>query len=145
MRRNFNRKQGRNAFTLMELLLAMTILIIMGGLASFAFLNMGTTARMNAMLTQIRTYEKACISYKITNNRFPRSLDDLYTLPSGMTQRQWGGPYIDKPVNLDLWGSAFTYTADELANRVVITSNGPDGQQNTVDDIPDPQDPTTQR
>lgn len=141
MNRNFNRNRKRNAFTLMELLLAMSILIIMGGLATFAFLNMGQNAKMDAILSQIRIYEQACIQYKLKHNRFPKSLDDLYTLPNGMTERQWGGPWVNKPVGLDLWGNPYTYVPDEARNMVFISSAGPDGQANTVDDIPDPQDP----
>jgi len=139
MHRRLNRK--RKAFTLMELLLAMSILIIMGGLATFAFLNMGQNAKMDAMLAQIRTYEGACIAYKLKHNRFPRSLDDLYQPPSGLSERQWGGPFLNEPVEMDVWGNPYTYTADEARNKVFISSAGPDGQSNTVDDIPDPQDP----
>ena len=141
MRRDFNRNRKRNAFTLMELLLAMSILIIMGGLATFAFLNMGQNARMDAVLAQIRTYESACIAYKLKHNRFPNSLDDLYQAPSGMTDRQWGGPFINKPVALDVWGSPYSYTPNDSTNRVLITSPGPDGIANTPDDIPDPGNP----
>ena len=141
MRKNFNRTRKRNAFTLMELLLAMSILIIMGGLATFAFLNMGQNAKMDAVLTQIRTYESACIQYKLKHNFFPRSLEDLYYLPTGMSERQWGGPWIDKPVGQDVWGSPYSYTPFESQNQVKITSNGPDGLAGTNDDIPDPNNP----
>ena len=141
MRRNFNRGRERNAFTLMELLLAMSILIVMGGLATFAFMNMNQQAKMDAMLTQIRTYEGACMQYKIKHNRFPAKLDDLFNLPNGLTERQWGGPWINKPITTDLWGTPFSYTANEAQNRVIIVSAGPDGQLNTTDDVPDPGDP----
>ena len=141
MRKNFNRGQRRDAFTLMELLLAMSILVIMGGLATYAFMNMGTNARMDAMLTQIRTYEGACMQYKIKHNRFPNKLEDLHSLPQGFTQRQWGGPFVSKPITNDIWGTPFTYSKEEQMNKVLISSAGPDGQINTVDDIPDPNDP----
>lgn len=137
MRRNHSRK--RNAFTLMELLLAMSILIIMGGLVTFAFMNIGQQATMDAALTQIRTLESSCNQFKLQHQRFPNSLDDLFQAPSGMTLRQWRGPFVNKPIKLDPWGNPYTYTKDELNNRVTITSNGPDGQANTLDDIPDPQ------
>lgn len=134
------RSTNRRAFTLMELLLVMAILVIMGGMVSFAFLNIGRNATMDLTLNQIKTFEKACLNFKLTHQRFPNQLADLIAVPSGMTQRQWRGPFLDAPqIPLDPWGNAYSYQADELNNRVFIRSAGPDRQMNTADDIPDPQ------
>jgi general secretion pathway protein G len=74
--------------------------------------------------------------YKLQVGRFPNTLDDLYTMPSGMTRAQWGGPYLEEQVKNDPWQRPYTYGADEINDRVTITSSGPDGQAGTQDDVP---------
>jgi general secretion pathway protein G len=124
----------------MELLLVMSILVIMGGMVTFAFLKIGQNAAMDLTQTQINTFEQSCIRFKLNHSRFPNSLDDLVVVPSGMTERSWKGPYLDtNRIPLDQWGNPYTYSRDEAMNRVYIRSAGPDGQINTADDIPDPQ------
>jgi general secretion pathway protein G len=128
----------------MELLLVMSILVIMGGMVTFAFLNIGTTATMDLTLTQIKTLEKACMTYKLTHQQFPNQLGDLVAVPAGMTQRQWRGPFLDSvTVPMDPWKNEYNYSKDELKNQVYIRSAGPDRQMNTADDIPDPQSTTS--
>ncbi len=131
------RSTGRQAFTLMELLLVMAILVIMASMVTFAFLNIRQNAQSDLALSQIQTLENACTSYKLQVGRFPSKLDDLYTQPSGLTARQWRGPYLSDPVPMDPWGNPYIYGADEANNRVFIRSAGPDGQQGTADDIPE--------
>jgi general secretion pathway protein G len=55
-----------------------------------------------------------------------------------MTKSQWGGPYLDDPVPMDPWGNAYKFAADELNDRVTITSSGKDRQSGTEDDVPEP-------
>lgn len=134
-----NRLNRRSAFTLMELLLVMSILVIMGGMVTFGFLQIRQNASSDLTVSQINTFEQACIQFKLNHSRFPNSLDDLITVPAGMNQRQWRGPYLkSQRIPLDQWGNPYTYTKDEARNEVYIRSAGPDGQVNTADDIPDP-------
>ena len=132
------RQRNRAAFTLMELLLVMSILVIMGGMVSFAFLNIGKTATMDLTQQQINTIESACIQFRLKHQRFPNTLNELTNPPSGMTQRKWGGPFLDEAIPRDPWGGEYAYTRDERNNVVSIRSAGPDGQMNSEDDIPDP-------
>ena len=76
--------------------------------------------------------------YKLSVGSFPSSLDDLHANPSGLSRSQWGGPYIEDPIGTDPWQRPYTYGADELNDRVTISSAGPDGQAGTADDVPDP-------
>ena len=140
MRRNFHRptRSDRKGFTLMELLLVMAILVIMASMVTFAFLNIQKNAQSDACLSQINTLENACISYKLQVGRFPNSLDDLFTQPAGLSARQWRGPYLNEAVPNDPWGNPYNYGPDEANNRVFIASPGPDGQQGSADDVPEP-------
>lgn len=135
------RNQRRAGFTLMELLLVMAILVVMGGMVSFAFLNIQQNSMGDLTQTQINTLEEACMQFKLTHNRFPNKLQELTSVPSGMTENQWRGPFIEGDGNVptDPWSQPFDYSKDERKNMVFIKSPGPDGQINTEDDIPDPQ------
>ena len=128
----------RAAFTLMELLLVMAILVIMGGMVTIGFMNVLGNTTMDLAATQIDMFEEACMAYKLKHRQFPNQLEDLTTLPSSMTQRKWGGPFLDEAIPTDSWGNPYDYSKDERMNKVYIKSAGPDGQMNTEDDIPDP-------
>ncbi len=128
-----DRRQG---FTLLELLLVMAILVVLAGASGFAILQMREGANTKAAYLEIDTLEQMCKAYNLSVGRFPTTLNDLYTLPSGMNQAMWGGPYLDKPVPKDPWQQEYNYSIDNINSRVTITSAGKDGQMGTNDDIP---------
>jgi general secretion pathway protein G len=125
----------RRGFTLMELLLVMAILVIMASMVTFAFMNFQTNANKDAALSQISTLATACRMYKMNVGIFPTTLNDLITMPTGMTQNQWRGPYLDaQALPMDPWQQPYVLGANN-GERVIISSNGPDRQAGTPDDI----------
>ena len=138
IQRSKTRAQKNSGFTLLELLLVMAILVVLASLSTFAILNIQKTSLQKTAFMEIKTLGKACKMYKLSVGSFPSSLDDLYANPSGLSRSQWGGPYIEDPINADPWQRPYAYGADELNDRVTITSAGPDGQAGTADDVPDP-------
>ena len=137
-RRNRKMKNRNSGFTLLELLLVMAILVVLASLSTFAILNLQKTSLQKTAFMEIKTLSKACKMYKLSVGSFPSSLDDLHANPSGLSRSQWGGPYIEDPIGTDPWQRPYTYGADELNDRVTISSAGPDGQAGTADDVPDP-------
>ncbi|MFT5304370.1 MAG: general secretion pathway protein G [Mariniblastus sp.] len=135
MRINRKRKSG---FTLLELLLVMAILVVLASLSTFAVLSLKRGALAKAAVTEISTLSNACKMYKLQVGSFPAKLEDLHQAPSGMDRNTWGGPYLDKPVNADPWQRPYKFGVDEANDLVMISSDGPDGQSGTQDDIPDP-------
>ena len=131
-------RKRNSGFTLLELLLVMAILVVLASLSTFAILNLQRTSLQKTAFMEIQTLSKACKMYKLNVGSFPSSLNDLYANPTGLSRTQWGGPYIEDPVAADPWQRPYTYGADELNDRVTITSAGPDGQAGTQDDVPDP-------
>lgn len=129
-------RNRRGGFTLLELLLVMAILVVLASLAGFSVLNMRANALSQAAYIQIESFQKMCQAYKLQVGMFPNTLDDLHVQPAGMTRITWGGPYLENPVPLDPWQQAYNYSADDANDRVNITSNGPDRQSGTEDDIP---------
>ena len=129
---------ARAAFTLMELMLVMAILVIMAGMVTFAYNRIAGNAENDLALSEIKTIEKACMAYRLKHRRYPNQLGELTAVPGGMSQRKWGGPYLEKPP-VDPWGGEYSYEIDRDNDRVVVRSAGPDGTINTADDVPDPQ------
>lgn len=127
-----------SGFTLLELLLVMAILVVLASLSTFAILNLQRRSLQRSAYMEIQTLSKACKMYKLDVGSFPQKLDDLFTLPSGLNNTTWGGPYLDKQIPADPWQQPYTYGSDEQNDIVTITSNGPDRQKGTQDDVPDP-------
>ena len=124
-------------FTLLELLLVMAILVILASLSTVAVLNIQGSSQSRAAFAQIKILKNACTMYKLNGNPYPKSLDNLITLPPGMNSATWGGPYLDgNSIPLDPWQNPFKYSANDAAQKVTISSAGKDGQHGTADDIP---------
>ena len=129
-----NRRQG---FTLLELLLVMAILVILASLSTVAVLSMQSSSQNKAAFAEINTLKTQCINFKLSTLAFPKKLDDLIVLPAGMTQANWGGPYLTgKSIPKDPWQNPYKYAAKDATDEVIITSAGKDGQHGTLDDIP---------
>ena len=150
---NFQRRQknrSRRGFTLMELLLVMAILVVMASMVGFAFLNMQKGAQEDATRSQISTLRTACQQYSVHVGRFPNELEDLINKPAQNAGSNWRGPYLDLDTLpggqiRDTWGNEYQYEPNNETSRVSIVSNGKDGQPNTADDIPPPQEVNRQQ
>lgn len=137
MVRHSNRSRRQAGFTLLELLLVMAILVVLAGLGTVAYTRIGNTANIRACKVQIKEIKNNCIAYKLQVGNYPRSLNDLVVLPSGMSEGEWGGPFFqDGKLPKDPWRKDYAYSANEGQDRVFISSNGPDGVKGTADDIP---------
>lgn len=128
---------NRAAFTLMELMLVMAILIMLAGMGIGAYMNIQNNANSDAASIMISTLENSCKQFRLNTGRFPQNLNDLYTKPGNMTQQKWRGPYLEEQVPLDPWGNKYTYSVDNQRDRVIIRSFGKDGTENTQDDVPE--------
>lgn len=135
-RKHRNRRRGNRAgFTLMEILLVAMILVIIASMATLGFTAMQRSATSNLTKNEISSIEHGCTLFKITHMHFPNKLEDLTIPVSGMTQTQWGGPFVKTPDFNDPWGQAYKYSADEVNDKVIISSAGPDRQFSTEDDL----------
>ena len=134
---NKSMQARRSGFTLLELLLVMAILVVLASLSTVAIFAVQRNALKKNALIQIKALESACGIYRLHVGQFPASLDDLHTNPSGMSNSEWGGPYMKEAIPVDPWRRAYTYSTEEATDRVIITSAGPDGQAGTEDDVPE--------
>jgi serine/threonine protein kinase len=74
---------------------------------------------MEENATTIMELEDACKMYKLNTGAYPRKLEDLITMPSGMIEAQWGGPYLEKEPPLD----PYSYSIDQPNDQVEITTS----------------------
>ena len=119
---------ARAGFTLVELLLVITILGILAGVVTMQLGGHSETARVNATRQSIATIEQAIQIFQIQRSTLPDSLDVL-------TQASGDAPApLKKDSLVDSWGNNFSYRK-LTKNTFEIRSAGPDGNLNTEDDL----------
>lgn len=127
----------RSAFTLIEVLLVLIILVILGSLAINVFIGTQDRANIDAAKAQVGLVSVPINLYRLHTNRYPQQLEDLWQEPSDTTlAEKWNGPYVEQ-LKPDPWGNPYQYTAEgkNNSNKFDFWSSGPDGQSGTDDDI----------
>lgn len=131
-----NRKSKiETAFTLVEMLLVVTIIGILAALVIPKIVGRGEQARQTAAYTDIHGGIKSALDqFEVDNGGYPKSLPDLLTPPS--TAKNWHGPYLDK-LPIDPWGNPYIYyfPGKHISNTYDLLSAGPDGREGTDDDV----------
>lgn len=143
------------AFTLMEMLIVLGILVMLIALAAPRFLGAQKKADIQTAKTQIGLFRGALERYALDMKTFPtteQGLEALITPPAtagtstaeGTTAGagvagKWDGPYLNvSQIPLDPWGNPYQYRYPPERGTTDfpdIWSFGPDGQDNTEDDI----------
>jgi general secretion pathway protein G len=155
----------RKGFTLTELLIVMAILVLLVSLVGPRLLGSKAKADVNSVKTQIGMFQSSLERYAIDMNRFPSSeqgLAALVAVPSADSGEgdsgggedvelegdnedsagsgsNWDGPYIKtETLPKDPWGNSYRYEYPATHNKINVPdiwSFGPDGQENTDDDV----------
>ncbi|MCX7205022.1 MAG: type II secretion system major pseudopilin GspG [Proteobacteria bacterium] len=125
------RKQG--GFTLIEILVVITILAILGALVVPKIMNRPNEARVVAAKQDIRSVVQALKLYKLDNGRYPSTEQGLKALvekPSAApVPNNWKtGGYLEK-LPKDPWGSDYLYLSPGIKGEIDVMSYGADGQQ----------------
>src|SRR3954454_8602574 len=90
-------RRARSAFTLIELLLVMVILVVLAAVVVPKFTGRSEQARLTAAKTDISAIDGALAAFEVDNGRYPSSeegLGALITAPNGLAQ--WKGPYLKR-------------------------------------------------
>ena len=143
MRRHKKTRCKRRGFTLMELLLVMAILVILMSLVATRFAGTQKKSNINAAKVQIGLLKQPLEMYSLDMNSYPtteQGLEALTEAPEDLEDKtKWQGPYTDSKVKTDPWGGEYQYRYppenDENQDFPEIWSLGPDGEDNTDDDI----------
>jgi general secretion pathway protein G len=120
----------RTAFTLVELLLVLTILAILAGIVLPRMSGSTEKAKVSAALTQISTLGTALGVYEVDVGNYPRGRDGLMALMQRPRDAQgWHGPYMEKDIPPDPWGHPYIYECPGKHNPsgYDLYATGPDG------------------
>ena len=127
----------RHAFTLVEMLLVVTIIGILAALVVPKIMGRSEQARMTAARADISGIKTALDAFEVDNGYYPKGnngLGDLVQAPRDV--KNWHGPYLDK-IPSDPWGNNYLYSYPGKRNPsgYDLLSVGPDGKEGTEDDI----------
>jgi general secretion pathway protein G len=124
----------RRAFTLVEMLLVITIIGILAALVIPKMMGRSEQARQAAARADISSIKTALDAFEVDNGFYPKNANDLLQQPNNA--KNWHGPYLDK-FPQDPWGNnyEYTYPGKHNLNGYDLWSDGPDGKSGTDDDI----------
>jgi general secretion pathway protein G len=127
----------QHAFTLVELLLVLSILALLAGLVLPKLVGTRKTAEIKTTITQIGAMKDALNMFEVDNGHYPagkNGLNDLVVKPRNAST-DWK-QYLDK-VPPDPWQHPYIYECPgrHNPNGFDLSSAGPDGQAGTDDDI----------
>jgi general secretion pathway protein G len=122
------------AFTLVEMLLVMTIIGILAAIVIPKMVGRSEQARLTAVHADLSSIKTALDAFEVDNGYYPKSMQDLLQQPNNA--KNWHGPYLDK-VPQDPWGNNYLYyyPGKHNQNSYDLLSVGPDGKEGSEDDI----------
>jgi general secretion pathway protein G len=126
------RRRGReDGFTLIEILVVITIIGLIMGLVGPRVLNYLSQSKVKAATIQIQSFASSLDLFYLDLGRYPSSSEGLTALvqrPGGASA--WNGPYLkNNSVPDDPWGHPYRYRSPGERNPYEITSLGSDGQE----------------
>ncbi len=118
-----------SGFTLLELLVVVAIIALLAGyVAPRYFSQLGKTERQTA-LAQIQSFEKALDQYRLDTGRYPSEEQGLQALVlRPQVEPKWNGPYLQRAVPPDPWGTHYVYRAPGEKHEYELISYGKDGR-----------------
>jgi general secretion pathway protein G len=123
--------QAQRGFTLIEMLVVITIIGIIMALVGPRVLNYLTESKVKAAKIQIESLSNALDLYFMDTGQYPSTSEGLTVLmqPSESIPG-WNGPYLKgNLVPNDPWGHAYLYRAPGPHGPFEILSYGADGQE----------------
>jgi general secretion pathway protein G len=122
---------GKAGFTLVEILVVITIIGLIMGLVGPRVINYLSQSKVKAAVIQIQSFESALDLFYLDLGRYPSSSEGLTALvqrPGGASG--WNGPYLkNASVPNDPWGHPYRYHSPSEHGPYDIISLGSDGQE----------------
>ncbi len=131
----------QRGFTLVEILVVITIIGLLAGLTIAKFGNLFGGAQVDiARLFVTQGMKTPLVTYRLQMGSYPSTDEGLQALlaaPPGKADR-WRGPYVEgNKIPPDPWGEPYQYKCPGVHNKdgYDLWSKGPDKTDGTDDDI----------
>jgi general secretion pathway protein G len=122
---------GEAGFTLVEILVVITIIGLIMGLVGPRVINYLSESKVKAATIQIQSFASSLDLFYLDLGRYPTTAEGLAALvqrPGGATG--WNGPYLkNSAVPTDPWGHPYKYHSPSEHGPYDIISLGSDGQE----------------
>jgi general secretion pathway protein G len=124
-------RHGERGFTLIEILVVITIIGLIMGLVGPRVLNYLSEAKSKAAKIQIESFASALDLYFLDTGRYPTTSEGL----TALVQRPgntlpWNGPYLKGGVvPTDPWGNSYIYRMPGQHGTYDVISYGSDGNE----------------
>jgi general secretion pathway protein G len=129
---NYAEKQVKAGFTLIEIMIAVTILGILAALAGTAVFGYLARARVTSAKSTLKILDQAIVMFNADTGLYPETLRDLVKKPANeKAASNWleGGYLKKKEVPLDPWGHKYQYrVTPDAENPFELYSYGPGGK-----------------
>jgi len=126
MKRNSTKK----AFTIIELMVTITIMAILATLVAPKFMNNLESAKVKTTKSQLEMFSTALDSFNLDTGRYPTTSEGLKVLwTKSRDIKGYDGPYMDKPADIDAWGNPYIYKKTSDDHGYNIISYGKDGKE----------------
>jgi general secretion pathway protein G len=129
--RSRSRKESERGFTLVEILVVITIIALIMSLVGPRVLNYLTESKVKAAKIQMQSFSSALDLLYLDTGRYPSSAEGLAVLVKPTSAMAgWNGPYL-KGGNVpnDPWGKPYLYRSPTERAKYEIMSYGADGQE----------------
>ena len=123
-------REGEAGFTLVEMLVVITIIGMIMALVGPRVLNYLGESKAKAAKIQIESFSSALDLYYLDLGRYPNSNEGLAALTRSNNAAGWNGPYLRGGlVPNDPWGHSYVYRSPGERAPYEIISLGSDGQE----------------
>jgi general secretion pathway protein G len=130
-KRERRRRAGEEGFTLVEMLVVITIIGLIMGLIGPRVLNYLSESKVKAARIQLQSFSSALDLFYLDAGRYPSSSEGL----GALMQRTpgvaaWNGPYLKgNSLPSDPWNHSYVYRSPGEHGPYEIISYGADGQE----------------
>ncbi len=138
------RRAVRRGFTLIEVLIVLAIVLALSAIVGVAVFSRQDDAKLQLAQTDMNTIKSGLRMFRFDMGRYPTEEEGIAVLwnselletDADVEESPWKGPYLQTPIPTDRWGNEWGYRGEsEYGQDYDLWSNGPDGEEDTEDDI----------
>jgi len=134
------KKKTAKGFTLIEIMIVLAIIGLIFSFVGVNVMNNFKKAKLDSAKIQMSGYQQTLQAYYLAHGNYPHTsqgLDALIHKPSvGKVPNNYpaSGYFGKKELSKDPWGNDYRYECENY-QEYVLSSDGPDQEQGTEDDI----------